>query len=233
MKTLDSIYQSLSGFGQTFGWQVADAQQGSEAWFKLKLGVISASRVSEAVAKKDSATRNSYMCELVAQVCTGVQEEINSKHMDWGNQHEDAARSCYEFMTGLQMTQLPFVFKDGLWREGCSPDGIVTNDRGAEIKCPWASENYIKFLTADAIKPEYKWQANYTMRIMDADAWDFVQYDPRMKSKPMHIVTFGRDAEMQKKMDDLIPEFILDMDKMLAQIGVKFGEQWVRLAKAA
>ncbi len=152
--------------------------------------------------------------------------------MDWGNQHEDAARSYYEFQTGANMVQLPFVFKDGLYREGCSPDGIVSTTKGAEIKCPWNTTHYIKFLAMNESKSEYEWQNQFTMRVMGADSWDFVQYDPRMKVRPMKIMDYKRDPEMQAKFDDLIPAFIEDMDKMLEIAGVKFGDQWKRLASA-
>ncbi len=166
------------------------------------------------------------MSELVAQVCTGIMEEINSKYLDWGTQQEDAARSYYEFSSGHTVTQLPFVFKDNSFREGCSPDGIVTESKGVEIKCPYNTVHFIKFLTADEIKSEYDWQAQYTLRVMGAEEWDFVQYDPRMKTTPMHTITVKRDVEKQKKFDDLVPAFIEDMDKMLGKIGVNFGDQW-------
>lgn len=228
MKSLNNISEILTGFEKQYGLEIQKAQQGSEAWFKAKLGVISASNASKVVAKKDSDTRLTYMSELVAQVCTGVMEEINSKYMEWGNQHEGAARSSYEFATDSTMTQLPFVFKDSKFREGCSPDGIVSDSKGVEIKCPFNTVHYIKFLTDEKIKSEYAWQCQYTLRVMEADEWDFVQYDPRMKAKPLHVLTIGRDEEKQKAFDDLIPAFIEDMDRMLEKVGIKFGEQWSR-----
>lgn len=230
MKSIDQIMNTLYVFEQKYGLAVAGAAQLSPAWFSAKLGVISASNASKAVAKRDSDTRLSYMAQLVAQVCTGAMEEINAKAIEWGRTHEDAARSHYEFMTGTQLAQLPFVFKDEKFREGCSPDGILIDVKGTEIKCPFNTEHYIKFLCMDKIKPEYDWQNQFTMRILEADSWDSVQYDPRMHAKPMHILTFKRDEEKQKMLDDLIPLFIDDMDKMLAKIGVKFGDQWVRVA---
>lgn len=230
MKSIDQMMKTLNAFEQRYGLAIAGAAQLSPAWFGAKLGVISASNASKVVAKRDSDTRATYMAQLVAQVCTGVMEEINAKAIEWGRTHEDAARSHYEFMTGTQLAQLPFVFKDESFREGCSPDGILPAVKGAEIKCPFNTEHYIKFLCSDKIKPEYEWQYQYTMRILETDSWDFVQYDPRMHVKPMHILTVKRDEEKQKAFDDLVPQFIADMDKMLAKIGVAFGDQWVRVA---
>jgi hypothetical protein len=226
MKSLSEIVKTLEEFEKTFGFSAVGAIQGSGVWFQLKLGVLSASNADCIVAGKTTDKRYTYMSSLVAQVCTGIMEEINSKYLEWGSSHEDAARSYYEFSTGHTVKQLPFVFKDGSFREGCSPDGIVTETKGVEIKCPYNSVHFIKFLSDNKIKGEYDWQTQYTLRVMDADEWDFVQYDPRMKTTPLHIITVKRDAEKQKQFDDLVPAFIEDMDKMLAKLGVKFGDQW-------
>lgn len=229
MKTLDSIKKNLELFENNFGLPVSQSIQGSEAWFKLKLGVISASNASKVVAKRDSETRNTYMAELVAQVATGIMEEINSKYIEWGKLQEDAARSCYEFMTGSKIVEVPFVFKNEKFREGCSPDGLV-DGKGVEIKCPYNTVHHIKTVVDDKIKPEYVWQYQYTLRVMEADEWDFISYDPRMKKTPMKIITVTKDEEKQQIMEDLVPLFIDDMDKMLSRLGITFGEQWTRLS---
>jgi hypothetical protein len=231
MKTLAEIDKTLQEFERRFGLAIRGHQQLSEAWFHTKLGVVSSSSFSDAVAKKGTATRDTYMCKLISEVCTGVIEEINTKHMDWGTQHEIAARSAYEFAADTKLIPLTFVFKDNTFRVGCSPDGIVSPTKGAEIKCPWNSTNYIKFLVGDAIKGEWTKQVQGAMWVMESDEWDVTMYDPRMKTKPLHTVTLHRDVEMHKQFDDLIPAFIEDMDKLLTQIGVKFGSQWEMLAK--
>lgn len=226
LKTLNSINDTLKSFEKQYGLNIIDAQQGSAAWLKVKLGVLSASNAHKIVAKKDSETRNTYMMELIAQICTGEQEEISSKFLTWGNEHEAAARSSYEFSTNYTITQVPFVFKDESFREGCSPDGLVDGVKGFEIKCPYNATNYIKFLTQDKIKGEYVWQYQFQMRTLECDQYDFVQYHPSMKVKPIKILTVDRDDSIQATLNDAVPQFISDMDKILDGIGVKFGMQW-------
>lgn len=231
MKTLADVNELLKQFEEKYGMPMADAQQGSEAWLTLKLGVISASNASKMVAKAGSATRDSYMAELVAQVATGIMPEISAKPMEWGKDHEDAARSSYEFMTGENTTEVPFVFLDNSFRVGVSPDFILDGkNKGGEIKCPWNSVHYIQFLTSDKIKPEWDWQVQLTLKVIGADTWDFCQYDPRMKKNPLKITTIDRDEKKQKTLDDAIPQFISDMDKMLQKAGFEFGEHWARIA---
>lgn len=229
MKTLEHVNDLLKAFEFAHGLPVLGAQQGSAAWMNLKLGVISASNASKVVAGATTEGRHTYMAELVAQVATSIFEEINSKHLDWGNQYEDAARSSYEFTTGLTVTQLPFVFKDERFRIGCSPDGLVTATKGVEIKCPSNTANYIKFLAGEKVKPEYDWQIQFSMWVLGAEEYDMAQFDPRVESKPLHFCTFKKDKEKHAKFDDLVPKFIEDMDKMLETCGLVWGDQWLRL----
>ncbi len=226
MKTLQQINSSLSNFGQKYGISTAGGQ-GSEAWLKMKLGVLSASNASKIVAKKDSETRLTYMSELVAQVCTGEQEELNSKYLEWGKAYEDAARSSYEFSEGVLIEQVAFVFNDDNYREGCSPDGLLVDQKkGIELKCPYNPTNYVKFLCSDKTKKEYDWQMQFQMRILGCDFYDMVQYHPNMRKKPLHAVTFEKNLEAQKTLEDAVPQFIKDMDAMLMKVGVEFGDQW-------
>lgn len=232
MKTLADIDQIMEAFENRHGLLVRGAEQLSEAWFQMRLGVITASNVSKAVAKKDSATRHTYMCELISEVCTGVVEEISFKQTEWGKENEKGARSSYEFATNQTITPVSFIYKDTNFREGCSPDGLILDlNRGTEIKCPWDSANYIKFLLEEEIKPEWRWQTQFCMRVTGAESWDMTMYDPRMKTQPLHTKTFERNEKMQTQFDETIPEFIQDMDLLLKKLGVEFGSHWARLAE--
>jgi exodeoxyribonuclease (lambda-induced) len=226
MKSLSEINDLLGKFEKKFGISALGADQQSDAWFTMKLGVLSASNASKIVAKKDSETRFTYLCELVAQICTGIHHEISGPALAWGNDNEDKARAFYEFQSGHTITQVPFVFKDDSFREGCSPDGLIESRMGVEIKCPFASSNYIKFLLEDSVKPEWKWQYQYLMRVLDAKEWEFTQYDPRMRVKPRHILRVSYDEKMQNTLNDAVPQFIDDMDQALEKIGIEFGSQW-------
>lgn len=231
MLNLAQIENQVKTFQDKFGVDILRAEQGSVAWLQTRLGVITASEVSKAVAKPGTETRNTYMCQLVAEVATGMIEEINSKYLDWGKMHEAAARATYEFANDCKIEQVGFIFKDETFREGASLDGIISDkEKIVEIKSPYNPTNYIKFLVEDKIKAEYMWQYQFQMRVTGAEVADFVQYDPRMTVSPFKTITVLRDEEYQKKFDELIPAFIADMDQMLEKIGIPFGAHWSRLA---
>lgn len=228
MRTLKQIKDTLVGFEKAFGLPVIGCEQGSQAWLKTKLGVISASNAAKVVAKVDSETRHTYMCELVAQVCTGAMpDENNFKAMEWGKLNEAAALSSYMLETNFEVMQVPFIFKDETFRVGCSPDGI-TPTHGLELKCPYNTANYIKFLCDDELKSEWMKQVQFCMWVTDAEKWDVSQYDKRMRTKPLHTITVERDAKQIKIFDEMVPQFILDMDAMLVKAGASWGEQWAR-----
>ncbi len=227
MLNLDQYAKQIKSFQDKFGSDVILGEQGSEAWLQSRLGVITASEVSKAVAKVGTDTRNTYLCQLVAEVATGMVEEINSKYMEWGKLHEGSARAAYEFANDCEIQEVGFIFKDDSFREGASIDGfIVGQNKLVEIKCPYNPTNYIKFLMQDKIKAEYMWQYQYQMRVTGAEVADFVQYDPRMTVKPFKALTVEIDPEYQTKFDELIPAFISDMDKALKDLGISFGSQW-------
>lgn len=235
MKTLKKINNLLTKFEKVYDYDLKDATQGSIDWFNIKLGVISASNASKVVAKSTSQTRSTYMNELIAQICTGYSKDINTKYMDWGHQHEDAARASYEFETGKKIVEVPFVFKDDSFREGCSPDGLVQVGKkltsGLEIKCPYTTEVFIDFLVNEAIKPEYKWQLQYTMRVLECEVYEFGQFDPRMNATTSKFREIESDEKMQKTLNDAVPQFISEMNIKLKAIGIEFGSHWHRLAK--
>lgn len=229
----NQIEKQIKSFQDSFGIDLLSAEQGSVAWLQSRLGVITASEVSKAVAKPGSETRNTYMCQLVAEVATGAIEEIHSKYLDWGKLYEPKARATYEFDHGVEIQQVGFLFKDDSFREGCSLDGFIKGQsKAVEIKCPYNPTNYIKFLVEDSIKADYKWQYQHQIRCAKVDVIDFVQFYDGMAINPYKALTVERDEEFQAKLDELIPAFIHDMDLMLKKIGIEYGHQWKRIAKS-
>lgn len=230
MKKISDIQKRLEVFENTFGFKVIGAEQGSGTWLQMKLGVLSASNASKIVAKKDSDTRWTYLYELVAQIASGVTEEINSKYLDYGAEHEGAARALYELTTKKKITPVAFIFKDESFRCGASPDGIIDGQHGLELKVPYTPVNYVKFLCDNNVKPEYQWQVQFSMWVTGADSWDFAQFSPVMKVKPLKIMSIEKDPSKQHILDDMVPQFISDLDGELKKIGLEFGAQWRRLS---
>lgn len=215
------------------GLDVLHVEQGSDDWMRLRLGVITASEVSNVIAKPRSGTKwtdmkKAYFHTLIAEVCTGVSPEVNAKALAWGKQFEEDARMLFEFTAGVKVTEAPIIFRDESLRTACSPDGLCNNEFGLELKCPFTSRDFIKFRLGgfDAIKSAYMAQVQYSMWVTGKDAWFFANYDPRMKREGIHHIVVERDESYMSDFDEQVPDFIEKMDSALAEIGFTFGDQW-------
>ena len=215
--------ESLTGF---FGFDPLLVEQGSRDWFRMRSGVITASKAENLLAKKGTAKRDGYMAELVAQIATGLlPDEVSAKALQWGKDNEQDAQDAYSAATFEIVSTIPFIYKDESKRFGCSPDGMCAN-HGLELKSPWATRTYIEFICGDKIKPEYMKQCQYSMWVSGFERWDFANFDPRMIKNKLHYVSIERDEKMMTQFDELGAEFISDMDKMLNKLGLVYGSQF-------
>jgi hypothetical protein len=210
--------------------EIIQIDQNTPAWHRLRMGVKTASQSHDLMPNKTTGKRKASwettMSRLIAEVCTGTYEELNAKALEWGKANEAAAIAGYEFEKGVKALKGGFIYGKGR-RVGCSPDILVEGQkRGAEIKCPFNSENHITFLLEDKIRDEYITQMQFSMWVSGFDAWDFISFDPRMKKHMIKVVTLERDPKFMTLFDELIPEFIKEMDEKLARLGMHFGDQW-------
>jgi predicted phage-related endonuclease len=200
--------------------------QGSEAWQNLKLGVLSGSNISKALAKKGTETRNTYLMELVGQIATRQFDEINAKSLEYGKVNEVAARAAYEFETGHKVQQIGFIYGQDK-RIGVSPDGIMsTIKKGLELKCPITAKVHADFLCNDKIKPEYMYQVQFSLYVSQYETWDFASFNPSFKTNMLKIVTIEKDLKVFERFENELPEFINDLDAALAKLALNFGSQW-------
>lgn len=227
MTTIDELKQRIDAAESRLGFNPLEVEQGSFDWFKMRLGVITASKAAVLLMKKGSATRRTYMAELAAEVATGAPaDQISAKAMEWGNNNEPLARNEYQFVTGRSVEQIPFIYRSDDMRTGCSPDGIDSEGVGLEIKCPFTTKVHIETMADGTIKKDYISQMQFSMWVTGLGAWTFASYDPRMVRRNLHMMTVERDDSAIKLFDDAVPQFILELDQLLQSIGFEFGEQW-------
>lgn len=187
--------------------------QGSDEWKQLRLGKITASRLSDVMASgrsgAPSKTRQSYMLQLAAEILTGEAEDsFSNKYMDWGNVCEPQARSMYEFDSGNVVEEVAFVIASD--RFGVSPDGMVGQDGLLEIKCPKTTTQIDRFITGK-FPTEYKAQVQGQLLATERTWCDFVSFDPRISGPAQYfIIRVERDEdyiiELQTKIDTFTDE---------------------------
>jgi len=231
MKTTNELRIDLAEKSlAAMGFDLSLAEQGSAQWHKARLGVITASQAHNIIKKgrggKVSAQRETYMLELIAEVLTGKSKSVSGAALDWGNNNEEASRHAFNEQYGDFTEEIPFIYSDNM-RCGYSPDGLLGTNSAIEIKCPYNTENHLRTVLSQEVKPEYITQMQYGLWITERESCHFVTHDPRILSKyKTYSIEFLRDEELMKRFNDEIPKFIDEMDGALKEFGVEFGSQW-------
>jgi len=203
-------------------------EQGSEEWFAQRLGKVTASKVSDVMAKTKtgvSASRTNYMMQLLCERLTGKREEsYQNAAMQRGTELEPAARAVYEANAGEFVTETGMVEHVSIIGFGASPDGLVGSDGLLEIKCP-NTATHIEFLRTGKPKGEYQWQMLAQMACSGRAWCDFVSYDDRLPpALQYHCIRFMRDDARIKDMEDEITSFLLELAKLEDEMNNKIKE---------
>ena len=199
---------------------IHNVEQGTEAWFRLRLGMPSASKFKDLVTPKGkpSASGEKYMYELLAERLSGKREEgFKSFWMQRGNDLEPQAAKVFEFQTDLPCREVGFVTNDDE-TVGCSPDRLV-DGVGLEIKCP-SPAVHVKYLAERAISgkmpSEYYAQVQGTMWLMDFSHYWFMSYHPDL---PNLIMKVQRDESYIASLATAVDKLLQDLESNLTLIG--------------
>ena len=189
---------------------IKDFPQGSDEWFACKLGVPSASRYKDIIAKGTS--RNTYMLKLAAETLTGTRRKTwQSEDMRRGTEQEPEARKTYEFIKGVKVQQVGFgIAKAGY---GASPDGLVGRDGGVEIKSV-LPETQIVTVISGKMPPVHEAQVQGNMLVFNRKWWDFVSYSPLL-ARHIFVIRIKRDKKYIAKLEEKLIRFKKDLDKMI------------------
>lgn len=178
---------------------IFECEQGSDEWFQVRLGIPTASEFSKIItpAKMEpSRSADTYINKLVAEWLRGQPDEsFQSDWMKRGHEVETEARDYYTFTTDLEVTQVGFCLEDAK-RYGCSPDALVDNNGGLEIKC-CSPGVHVGYLLANKVPTEYKLQILGNILTTDRNWWDFISYHPDMES--LIVRTQRKDVEEELK----------------------------------
>jgi hypothetical protein len=197
--------------------QIINCAQNSEEWLRARMGIPTASQFSTVLAKGEGKTRRTYMLKLAGEVITEKpMESFSNEHTERGHELEPEARDLYAFQTGAQIDRVGFI-KDG--RKGVSPDCLIGDDGGAEIK------TRLPHLQGDLIDrgevpTTHKAQIQGALWISRRAWWDFVSYCPQY---PLFIKRVYRDEPYIQKLATEINLFNAELDAVVAKIR-RYGE---------
>lgn len=202
--------------------------QGSDEWKEARLGKVTASKIADVMAQgrsgQPSATRATYMGQLIAERLTGVPaESFKSEAMEWGNETEAQARNAYAFMRDVDVQEVGFIAHPTIEDSGASPDGFSGEDGLVEIKCP-NTATHIKTVLSGAAPAQYIKQMQWQMACTGRQWCDFISYDPRLpEHMQMVVVRVERDEELIADMETAVTAFLAEMTDTIEQLNQKTG----------
>ena len=172
----------------------SNPDQGSESWHAERAGCITASRMGDLIwtpgqvfksgprkgqPKPPPDGRNTYINQIVAELLTGQAiDQVRARQLDYGHEMEPFAVSAYEGKTGQLVEQCGFLRHPNYPFIGASPDFLVDENGGGEIKCPMSIVVHAATLR-DGLPDEHIEQIQGGLWVTGRAWWDFVSFNPR------------------------------------------------------
>ena len=205
-----------------------DMIQGTDEWFEARAGCITASNINVLMTPKGLPAKNekvrNYAYELVAQRETKrVEASFQSMDMERGQIQEDLAREIYS-ESYEEVEQCGFITRqfDG-FKLGASPDGLVGEDGGIEIKSR-LSKFQIKAIANDKIDPSFMNQIQTSLLVSGRQWWDFVQYSNGM---PL----FAKRVLPDQTRQQAILEAVVAFEELTNEIQARYQKNSVNLVQ--
>jgi len=198
---------------------IETCEQGSDAWHKIRLGKITASRVKDVLTKgrgtSPSKTAESYMMELIAEILTGNSKPFfENDAMRWGTETEPQARAMYAVNNDfVDVKEVAFVEHNE--QVGISPDGLIGDDGLLEIKCP-NTTTQLKRALSDDYSADYKAQIQMQLWVTEREWCDFLSFDPRLDCEAGYLQQrVFRDEEYIEEMKTKVYAFVEKMNELI------------------
>jgi putative phage-type endonuclease len=196
--------------------------QGSEEWFTIRIGKVTASRVADVIAKTKtgySASRDNYMAQLVCERLTGQKgESFTNAAMQHGTDTEPLARAAYEALKDVLVDEVGFVPHPTIEMAGASPDGLVGDDGLIEIKCP-NTATHIETLLSQSVPGKYNTQMQFQMACTGRKWCDFVSFDNRLPEElQLFVKRVPRDEVFIRLIEAEIVQFLAELDDKINKL---------------
>lgn len=193
-------------------------QQGSNEWKAARLGVVTASEVDALVTPlwkiRTGEGVETYLYKKLCEKLLGWSDDFTGTWaMDQGSLIETVAVPWYEFAHDVTVKRVGFCVSDD-GKIGCSPDGLIGDDCGLEIKSP-QPPRHLKYLTEGRLPPEYAAQVHFSMLVTGLPRWKFVSFSRHFD--PL-VLTIERDEKIQTILRESLVWFFEKFDPKLAKL---------------
>ena len=195
-----------------------EVEQNTDAWYAEKLGKPSASCADKIITDdlKPSKQREGYMYELAAERITGRRDmnRFSSGYMDQGHEQQEECRKLYELMHDCVVSPAGVCYPDKMKRYLCSPDGLILDSHGLEMKNP-APKTQVKYLLNNKLPTEYFPQIQFSLLVTGFKFWDFMSYSPGLNPLVLRV---ERDERYITALGAELFRFCAELDEIVKRI---------------
>lgn len=181
--------------------------QYSPEWWEARRGLVTASGADRVLTPKTgklAAAHIDYICELIADLVNpgSIQPEgFISPAMVAGSLLEPEARRFYEMERNTDVQEVGGCLSD-CGRFWCSPDALVGEDGGLEIKCP-LPRTHVRYMLDGELPDDYKIQVHACLLITGRKWWDWLSYSERFAPVLIRV----SPDDFTKKLAEALEEF--------------------------
>lgn len=204
--------------------EIINCEQGSEAWFRFRAGIPTASEFGTILTKgrggADSKSRRTYMLRLAGERLTGEpMETFSSVHMERGKVMESEARDFYALLHSVDPYQVGFI-KDG--QKGCSPDSLIGESGMLEIKTA-LPHILLDLILKGEFPPDHKAQTQGQLWIAQREWVDIIVYWP---SLPPFVRRAHRDEAYIADLSSAVDQFNEELEAIIEKVSSQGGDGW-------
>lgn len=203
-------------------------EQRTEEWFQQRLGKVTASRISDVIAKTKtgvSTSRQNYLVQLVSERLTGKKGDsfVNQAMLD-GIERESAARELYERTKGVSVTEVGFFDHPTIAMSGASPDGAVNAEEDGkyagliEVKSP-IETTHTNTLMSKSVPSKYIPQMQWQLACTGAKWVDFVSYNPNFPEElQLFVARVERNDEYIASLEVEVKQFLEEVEQTILKL---------------
>ena len=201
-----------------------DMIQGSEEWFAVRRGKITASRLGDIMRKTkwgESTYKSKVRLELAIERITGksASSVVMNQAMRDGVEREPDARTLFEAITGKEVALCGSFDHPTIVNTSASPDGLLRGDNAClELKCP-THATHAKNLMSDTMPKNYIFQVQHQIQCTESDYAYFASYHPDFPPElRLKWVRVEKDDSIIKSLEEEIRAFDISIEDLIIKI---------------
>lgn len=193
-------------------------EQQSLDWLKLRIGKVTASELDSIITPewkvRTGEGPRTFAYKKAAEVWRNA-PILNggSWSTEQGQMLEDEACGFAALEYGYKVSKMGFCeADDGL--SGCSPDGLIGEDSGLELKCP-EPPNHVRYCCEGKLPKEYAAQVHGSMFVTGRPSWVFMSYHRGFP--PFHL-RVDRNEEIMQSIGNAVATFHAQLAECLGKL---------------